>query len=470
MEFYLYKKNVPVLVFEEDDQQNITKVTKVLNKEDLPVHLFTNGKADDSNLYGLCEKLKDFLNNRMIPYNRKYFQNVLKELEVDSAYTLAKKSHFLSLSDQYWILSRDEIGKLWWNDVNFFTNEYDSAIGLRLVNNSSNLNRNTNSHSPDNTTAGELPKRWIQKEGINYLEKAGTGTEQMEPLNEVLASEICRRLEINYIPYTFEIRDNQYYSICADIVDENHEMVSMESVYHDIHLEQNQCYSFEKLITRCEQLEIPNAEEDLLKMFLMDFIIANEDRHTYNISFIRETETRKWNGVAPVYDSGKSMFLNKLDFEIAMKSSFQIAAKPFEETQMKQFKILPFEKLYGKIDLEKLNGIDKWYEKLLKKLKRIDQDKKEALVKVLMQRIEEAKILLQKRYEESGIMFIKNGKKSSAQTVLDCLKINPHQTKLELENATGLSRATITRALSELARDGKIERVGANKNGWWEIM
>ena len=69
----------------------------------------------------------------------------------------------------------------------------------------------------------------------------------MEPLNEVLASEICRRLGINFIPYTFEIRDNQYYSICPDIVDENHEMVSMESVYHDIHLEENQCYNFEKL-------------------------------------------------------------------------------------------------------------------------------------------------------------------------------------------------------------------------------
>lgn len=91
------------------------------------------------------------------------------------------------------------------------------------------------------------------------------------------------------------------------------------------------------------------------------------------------------------------------------------------------------------------------------------------LVKVLMQRIEEAKTLLQNRYEESGVMYIKNGKKTSAQTILDCLKINPHQTKLELENTTGLSRATITRALSELAREGKIERVGANKNGWWEI-
>lgn len=103
------------------------------------------------------------------------------------------------------------------------------------------------------------------------------------------------------------------------------------------------------------------------------------------------------------------MFLNKLDFEIPMQSSFQIAAKPFEETQMKQFKILPFEKHYGKIDLEKLNDIDKWYEKLLSKLNESIKKKKEALVKVLMQRIEEAKTLLQNRYEESGVMFIKNG-------------------------------------------------------------
>lgn len=85
-------------------------------------------------------------------------------------------------------------------------------------------------------------------------DEVGTGTEQMEPLNEVLASKICRRLGINYIPYTFEIRDEQYYSICADIVDENHEMVSMESVYHDIHLEENQFYSFDKLIERCNHL------------------------------------------------------------------------------------------------------------------------------------------------------------------------------------------------------------------------
>lgn len=470
MEFFLYKKNIPVLIFEEDDEQNITQVTKVLNVEHLPVHLYTNAKPDASNLYGICEKLKDFLNNRMIPYNRKYFQSVLDDLEVDSAYSLAKKSHFLSLSDQYWILRKDEIGSLWWSDVNFFTNEYDSAIGLRLVNNSSDLNRNSNSHSPDNTTNGELPKRWVRKDGVNFLEKAGTGTEQLEPINEVLASEICKRLGINYIPYTYEIRDNQYYSLCPDIVDENHEMVPMESVYHDLHLEENQCYSFEKLITRCEELGIPNASEDLLKMLLLDFIIANEDRHTYNISFIRETESRKWIGVAPVYDSGKSMFLNKLSFEINMTSSFRIPSKPFADTQIKQFNLLPFEQLYGKIDLEKLSGIDKWYSKLLSKLVRVSDDKKATLVEVLMQRITEADSLLHKKYEESGVMFIKNGKKSSSQIVLEALQKNPHLTKEELETATNLSRATITRALSDLREQNKITRVGSNKTGYWQLF
>ena len=235
--------------------------------------------------------------------------------------------------------------------------------------------------------------------------------------------------------------------------------------------EHNKIYDllFEKLITRCEELGIPNASEDLLKMLLLDFIIANEDRHTYNISFIRETESRKWIGVAPVYDSGKSMFLNKLDFEISMTSSFRIPSKPFAGTQINQFNLLPFEQLYGKIDLEKLSGIDKWYSKLLSKLVRISDDKKAALVEVLMQRITETASLLHKKYEESGVMFIKNGKKSSSQIVLEALQKNPHLTKEELETATNLSRATITRALTDLRSQNKIQRVGSNKTGYWQL-
>ena len=39
-------------------------------------------------------------------------------------------------------------------------------------------------------------------------------------------------------------------------------------------------------------------------MFLVDFIIANKDRHYRNFGFLRNSETLEWIGLAPVYDSG----------------------------------------------------------------------------------------------------------------------------------------------------------------------
>ena len=60
-------------------------------------------------------------------------------------------------------------------------------------------------------------------------------------------------------------------------------------------------------------------------------------------------------------------------------------------------------------------------------------------------------------------------KLSNADLVYAALKQNPKQTKEEVSKATGLSRATITRTYSELEKQGKIQRVGSNKTGYWEV-
>ncbi len=122
------------------------------------------------------------------------------------------------------------------------------------------------------------------------------------------------------------------------MVDESTEVVPMDSVYQDLHLIDGKFYDYNQLIKRCEELDIPNAENDLLKIILLDFIMANIDRHSYNISFIRNSNTLQWKGVAPVYDTGKSMFLNHLDFEMERVSSNRIDAKPFYATQEEQIK------------------------------------------------------------------------------------------------------------------------------------
>ena len=469
MLYLLYKKNIPILLYEEDASNYIVSIKKIFNLEHLPPHLFTNGVPSAENEYALCQKLEDFFNNRMIPDSRKSFKEMLSELELDSSEELARKSFFLSLSDQYWICEVGDMGRIWWEDINFFTNEYDEAIGLRLISNSKSLNKNSNSISPDNTTNGELPKRWVRKDGKNFLEKAGTGTEQQEPLNEVLASELCRRLGISYTPYELLIRDENYFCVCPDIADEHQEMVAMASVYQDIPLTAGFKYDFARLVERCNKLGIPNAEEDLLKIVLLDFIIANEDRHSFNISFLRNADNLQWIGVAPVYDSGKSMFLNKMDFEMEQMPSILIGSKPFEENQYAQFQSLPMEKIYKQIDFSKLSGILDWYREFLAPLRRLSEDKKKALVKKLGERIEEAKNLLEEKY---AAVYGKASKEQKAplQIVFDLLMINPSQTKEEIAVAAGISRATVTRALQKLVEQGKIRRIGSNKTGWWEIV
>lgn len=492
MEYVLYKKNIPILQFEEDDAHYITSIKKVFNVLHLPPHLFTDGRPSAENEYGLCQKLEDFFNNRIIPYTRKSFKEMLLELQIHSGEELAKKSFYLSLSDQYWVCPLPQVGKLWWDEINFFSNKYDSAVGLRLMSASGALNKNSSSISPDNTTVGELPKRWVRRDDINYLEKAGTGTEQQEPLNEVLASEICRRLKINHTPYTLEIRDEDYFCLCPDIADQNTEMVPLASIYQDIPLKGGVKYEFSKLVERCELLGIPNAEQDLLKIFLLDYIIANVDRHSYNISFLRNSDTLEWIGVAPVYDSGKSMFLNKLDFEIEAASSFRIGAKPFEETQAQQFKILPMEKIVHLVDFTSLKDISKWYKNFLAPLRRLSDAKKAALVLALDERIEEAQILIKQKLNASscktmpdGTLYVsavesdfaagqkKEREKKSARTeelVFTALVQDPRQTKEVLSERLGISRATVTRALQRLCVQERIRRVGSNKTGFWEIL
>ncbi len=475
----LLKKNIPLLQYNEREYE--CEVTKVFNIQHIMPHLFLNGRPDATNIYALGQKLFDFINERIIPYNRKNFKELLGELGLSSAEELSRKSFYLSLSDQYWVCPAKDFGKIWWEDINFFSNEYDSAIGLRLVSSSKPLDRTSLSQTPDSTTGGELPKRWFRKDGINYLEKAGTGTEQQECINEVTASEICRRLGISHIPYELCVRDNAYYCVCPDIVTQSEEMVPMASLYQDLHLTPDGRYDYEALINRCKELEIPNAEEDLLKILLLDFIIANEDRHAYNISFLRNSDTLEWLGLSPVYDSGKSLFVNKVGFEVEQASSASIPAKPFESTQIRQFNALPFEKLCGKVDMSALEDFPVWYADFLSPLRRIPQEKKEALLSAVKRRINEATCLLKEKSlipeaslevnaPESDYFARKLSKaERTVERVYSALCTDCTQTKEDLSLRLGISRATVTRALQTLVSSGRIKRRGSNKTGSWTL-
>ena len=163
------------------------------------------------------------------------------------------------------------------------------------------------------------------------------------------------------------------------------------------------------------------------------------------------------------------MFLNKVDFEINEMASPWIDSKPFEEKQLAQFNSLPMEKLYGLVDFSALDGIQDWYKDFLKPLRRLSQDKKEALARKLGERIAEAQNLLEEKYRKSPLATEKKSEKPES-LVLNQLRENPRRNKEELSAILGVSRATITRALQKLVINGKIKRIGSNKTGYWEII
>lgn len=45
-------------------------------------------------------------------------------------------------------------------------------------------------------------------------------------------------------------------------------------------------------------------------MIILDFIIANEDRHLGNFGVIRNVESLQWEGICPIFDMGRSLNTN----------------------------------------------------------------------------------------------------------------------------------------------------------------
>jgi len=57
----------------------------------------------------------------------------------------------------------------------------------------------------------------------------------------------------------------------------------------------------------------------------------------------------------------------------------------------------------------------------------------------------------------------------TVEKILDIIVSNPQITQKELANMTGLTRRGIEWNITKLKREGIIERVGSDKDGYWCI-
>ena len=354
MRCILMNKNTKVL--EAEYNEKIASFTNIYNIENIdyaPIIIKNALKENNNNITILTEWFK----GRGIPSWRDDLDLLLAKLNITTREELLDKAFGLSLSDQYWIKPYNS--NVQYKDINFFEHDFNSADFTNITfSNSNDYSTKVNLVSPNNTTDGRLKKTWIIENKERYLLKGGYKNEVLEPFNEVLASMICDRLDIYHTKYEIDVISNKVVSKCKCFINSNTELITAHQILHNVC---NKEKAYEEYINILENHNIKNAREKIEDMFILDYIIMNEDRHLNNFGIIRDVNTLEWLDVAPIFDNGESLnIIDYTDEEVIINNQgrFFYRIDNFDE-------MLKYIKNIKRYDLSKLDGVVEEFDDLL---------------------------------------------------------------------------------------------------------
>ena len=373
MKYILMHREIEVAEIELDELSHITNIYEVYAEEHFPVGTLGKHGVDKTMLAKWWAK-------RSIPASRSGLRETLDLLHMSVPQELLAKCYGLSLSDQYWISPKDK--PLMWKEINFFDHDFSEDVG-NLLFGYGEFSDSMSLISPDNTSDGQLIKKWKIADGKRVLIKGGSNPYQQEPLCEVIASGIAERLCIPHTKYTLLWEHEKPFSVCQDFITSETELVS---AYHIMQSRKkpNDLSDYEFYLNCAEQLGVKNIREQTEKMIVLDFLIGNEDRHFNNFGLIRNAVTLEWIGVAPIFDCGTSLWYNTKESLIKPLSP-NLPAKPFKKTHREQIKLV---KDFSWLDMKKLKGMEEEMEEILSQSPYISRERRTVLCDAFCQRAE----------------------------------------------------------------------------------
>lgn len=327
MLYRLMHDDVEVASFEVDTSSGaIVGKVSVQDLDHMPLSTVVKGQFVDT------ARFKEWWFGRSIPSSRSDIRCFFDSLDVPNNAPLLIRSLALSLSDHYWV--KPAGSNLTWSDVNYFDNAFSDDVGDILFGNPVQEG-SIDFSSPDITSEGNLKKRWRIIDGQRCLIKGGSGESLQEPLNEVIASRIMDALGVDHVKYDL-IRDGRRpYSVCPDFVDDETEFISAFHVFRSMKNHDNS-FVYAHYVRCCSEngLDVVPA---LDRMIVVDFLTANNDRHTNNFGIIRDPHSLEWISAAPVFDTGNSLGVGFPSSDILLLSGRE--CKPFSKTFEDQIRL-----------------------------------------------------------------------------------------------------------------------------------
>ena len=261
-----------------------------------------------------ADTLRKWWHRRAVPASQGNIGHILDQLGIASPQEYLVKNLGLSLIDHYWLKPIDM--PLRWNDVNLFCNEFRDPVGdMQVGDIEAPTLQPDGCYSPSSSLQGELNKKWLIIQGKRYLLKGNHGGNSQESLNEVFASLLHRKQGLfPYVDYKCVMREpqGQFFCICECFTSDQVEFIPAIDVVNSMKKD-NAISQYEHFI----EVAVGNGmTESEVRAFLeyqilTDYIISNTDRHLGNFGVLRDGKTLQYIGMAPIFDSGNSMFWNQ---------------------------------------------------------------------------------------------------------------------------------------------------------------
>lgn len=363
--FVLKHKDLDVAMAQMDVMTGaLETVVAVYLPEEMPPGIRRDGR-----------NLRDWWKLRGIPDSRAGFRQVLECLDEPTGQSLMLASYGLSLTDHYWMQPLGQ--ELYWKDLNFYDNDFSDDLGNLLTDSAEAGAEDKyepvkiSVYSPASSVNGDMKKKWVIRGGSRYLMKVSTGCYGQQAVNEFIAGMLHKRLGwTNYVTYKVEkvrTADGEAVASLSPLfTSAKLEFVSAYQLLKD-HKVPNESSLFHKLI---RQAEFWGADADMVRRqleytILVDFILSNTDRHLNNMGFLYDSEERRIVIMAPVFDSGNSLFFDR---EVIPHgdSLLDIRVNSFCKREVDMLRYVE-EDMISELNLDKLDGFsDEAYNSLIK--------------------------------------------------------------------------------------------------------
>ena len=409
------------------------------------------GEVSDENLW-------KWLSRRVVPRNRRNIDALMAAtgLEARNVRGIIEICRGLSLNDVHWVVPNDFKGS--WKDCNLYDNEFSQAIALTAFNGmGSAIERLDWISSPEFSTNGMLAKCWRRIDGRVALYKSGTdgaANTGFEPYSEYYASQIAAAMGLDHVEYSLSKFKGYLCSTCSIFTSDKFGYLPAG-----------------RIMSVAEALE----DKRFADIFFFDALIFNTDRHLGNFGYLVDNDKNEIVGAAPIFDNGYGLFSLALYRPGDRLDEFSDLAKYVSRVKPALYsKWLGFPGGITKSMLERMKAL-KGFRFKRHKYYNLPQDRLHSIEKFIQSRILQIEEFAQKADDifeistKCGTVNPANNESLALQIIAN-LKADPFVSYDELSELMGVPRRTVARRIKELADAGRIRRVGAAKNGHWEVL